>query len=266
MRLGDGRQRGVVRVDLRRQHDVDRAVAQGQPRRVPLDDPDVRLVRLGHAPPRLGQQRRVRLDAVGAAGAPREQHRVVADPGADVGDALAADAARSARAPGGPCAPGRWPRRGARGARGRPRSRPAGSAASGHLDAQLSAGRRRRAEGGRSLPGPGGRRRPASTRRRSTRSGIASVAPGRSGPQPSEVVPAGSPCSPGPTTHFVQSWTSGGPPSRMRSSEGSNGARKSTASSSVAHRRTSSSMRSAVGLVDGDQELPGGPVDGRARR
>ena len=53
---------------------------------------------------------------------------------------------------------------------------------------------------------------------------MVSVAPGRSGPQPTEIVPAGSPRSPGPTTHFVHGWTSGGPPSTILSSLGAKGA------------------------------------------
>ena len=113
------------------------AVAQRQRGRRPLDDADVRLVGVHHATARLGQQRRVGLDAVGPAGAARQQHRVVPDPGADVGDALSATARRSSRARRAPCAPGRWRPRAARGAPGRTRSRREGSGASGHLHAQL---------------------------------------------------------------------------------------------------------------------------------
>ena len=53
-------------------------------------------------------------------------------------------------------------------------------------------------------------------------SSIVSVAPGKSGPHPTEIVPAGSPCSPGPMTHRVHSWCRRAS-SRMRSL-GANGA------------------------------------------
>src|SRR5688572_23419793 len=63
------------------------------------------------------------------------------------------------------------------------------------------------------------------------------------------MVPSGSSCSPGPTTHFVHACTSGGPPSRMRSSDGTNGASASVVPSSVGQRSTSSSIRSSAALV-----------------
>jgi 2-isopropylmalate synthase len=55
------------------------------------------------------------------------------------------------------------------------------------------------------------------------------VAPPSSGPQPNEVVPAGSPISPGPSTHLVHSWYSAGPPSRIRICDGANGGEVSPA-------------------------------------
>src|SRR6185503_19656694 len=85
--------------------------------------------------------------------------------------------------------------------------------------------------------------------RRTTSTGIVSVAAGNNGPQPSDTVSAGSPSSPGPSTHFVHSCTSGGPPSAMRCSDGSKGRRNSVRFSSRGQRRTSSSIISVDWLV-----------------
>src|SRR5436190_16983862 len=72
------------------------------------------------------------------------------------------------------------------------------------------------------------------------------VAPGSSGPHPRDVVPAGSPCSPGPMTHFVQGWIRA---SVRRLGDGWNGERKTVWLSGVGQRSTSSLTRVVARLV-----------------
>ena len=208
------------------QHDIHRPIPQRQPIRLALDDPDVRLVGVAGTNARRLEQLRLRFDAVGAPGMPRQEHGVVPDAGSHVGDALAGErsdplqrredlAVRVDHVP-------------EAGVQGRVRIRPGredgahGEPASYGIETRVSAGAPASVV---SSAAPARNCRSNATgplARRVAMSEMVSVAPESSGPQPSEIVPAGSPCSPGPMTHLVQGCMSA---SVNREGEGWNGDR-----------------------------------------